>query len=109
MFCTFAIAAASTAFGSAPGAVGIEPIAVLCESFRCGCCAIVVCLAPWLEGMAVWPASDNPGPDAFAVKVAAARVPRSVYEVMFGCVVEAAELAVFGPVIPLERTDCLAV
>ncbi len=105
MFCTFAIAAASTAFGSVPGAVGIEPIAVLCESFRCGCCAIVVCL----EGMAVCPASDNPGPDAFAVKVAAARVPRSVYEVTFDCVVEAAELAVFGPVIPLVRTDCLAV
>jgi hypothetical protein len=65
------MAAASTAFGSVPGAVGIELIGVLCESFDCACCAVEVCLAPWMAGMAVCPAIDNPGPDNLAVKAGA--------------------------------------
>jgi hypothetical protein len=72
------MAAASTALGSVPGAVAIEFIEVLCESLSCGCCAIEFCLATWLAGVGVCPGSDNPGPDAFTVKEADARGPRSI-------------------------------
>jgi hypothetical protein len=77
VFCTFAMAAASTTFGSVPGEVGFIPIEVLCEGFRRGCCAIGVCLPPLLADMAVCPARDNPGTDTFAVNEGAAGGPLS--------------------------------
>ncbi len=80
-FCTLGTAAASTAFGSVPGAVAIEPIEVLSESLSCGCCAIEVCLATWLASAGVCPGIHNLCLDTLSAKEADARETRLMQEI----------------------------